>query len=696
MCVNSNSPTAHSNPRPLAHAPTNAPTHRRTNEPCRRSKFGRTNRGLAFKVVEPGNSLVDVDAMPAPADYPNASSGIRTRANRTGSTGWFAACTGQQEFTAVPVPPPPPPPPPRSPLGFPGGLDENDTEDVEDPPLSPCLRASLSELMYSEISDDRIRDARWRRERMDTWLTVSGAYGLRDKPGQTSFDEYMGVGEGTDVAAEDMQMFQESIATIDLDVPRTHFECATQPLWSELLRELDAKMGEGGFHRQLRALLVAAVRRLQTVEGGCGYTQGWSWVFAVLLCFGEPEEVFWLFVTLCEEILGCDFYSEPPAALNGAMVEAKVVELLLHKELGREYDATELSSVASMMTVKLGVPLLADIVFPSYTIAVWDRMFTSRCADGLSFAIAATISSSIPSRRRPTKDARLASVDHAMDIRISEESQPRDEQDEEDDTQLPLMAQVMIATRDGTTVVTKSELDVFEEAWPSGMMREARMNARSQLAESWSYGHNLVSHQEQNTAPRRSTVQPQFHSPLFPPVPPSQRQIEKAAGFTQGDLEALRVEFQRICEASPSNDDGSAQTTLDEIQVVTCLEAINFPFSCLATERLVRMYDRDGSGRYDFRELCCLLSAITIAPIDTRLRLAFEAFDASGDGFLELDEARGMAQALARAVHTDVDPTRSAPLVRRDRAKADSGEGKKQLDSCESTAAEVRDQAYPT
>ena len=36
---------------------------------------------------------------------------------------------------------------------------------------------------------------------------------------------------------------------------------------------------------------IAAVRRLHTVQGWTGYTQGWSWVMAVLLCFGPPEEV---------------------------------------------------------------------------------------------------------------------------------------------------------------------------------------------------------------------------------------------------------------------------------------------------------------------------------------------------------------------------------------------------------------------
>ena len=97
------------------------------------------------------------------------------------------------------------------------------------------------------------------------------------------------------------------------------------------------------------------MRRLHTVQGSIDYTQGWSWVMAVLLCFSrEPEEAFWMFVVMCEEILAKDFYARPPGGLNGAIVEGRVVETIIMEEWGDCYDNEELKQVAKMLTIKLG------------------------------------------------------------------------------------------------------------------------------------------------------------------------------------------------------------------------------------------------------------------------------------------------------------------------------------------------------
>lgn len=74
-----------------------------------------------------------------------------------------------------------------------------------------------------------------------------------------------------------------------------------------------------------------------------------------------------------------------------------------------------------------------------------------------------------------------------------------------------------------------------------------------------------------------------------------------------------------------------------------------------AIEHAAMMYDRDGSGSYDFREVCCLLAAVTTATINTKLRLMFDVYDLDGSGYLESEETLSMALALARAIfHTSV------------------------------------------
>ena len=65
-------------------------------------------------------------------------------------------------------------------------------------------------------------------------------------------------------------------------------------------------------------------------------------------------QAFWMFVVICEEILAKDFFCAPRAALNGAMVEGRVVEAIILDEWGDQYASEELKQVCKLLTVKLG------------------------------------------------------------------------------------------------------------------------------------------------------------------------------------------------------------------------------------------------------------------------------------------------------------------------------------------------------
>ena len=169
------------------------------------------------------------------------------------------------------------------------------------PPLEPF---PVDQIMTEET----IRDQAWRHEQGVLWLTESGALTLKSYS-LTSFEEYAIIND------VDLHIFSESITTIDKDVPRTASETADFPLWQDLLKEEEERRkreGSSGFDGSLRKVLVALVKRLQTGEGACGYTQGWSWQIAVLMLFiPDEEDVFWLFAQLVENIIWKDFYVIP-------------------------------------------------------------------------------------------------------------------------------------------------------------------------------------------------------------------------------------------------------------------------------------------------------------------------------------------------------------------------------------------------
>ena len=75
-----------------------------------------------------------------------------------------------------------------------------------------------------------------------------------------------------------------------------------------------------------------------------------------------------MLVVICEQILARDFFCAPPAALNGAMVEGRVVEAIILDEYGDRYDNEELKQVSRMLTVKLGESLSSVIRHPSSVI----------------------------------------------------------------------------------------------------------------------------------------------------------------------------------------------------------------------------------------------------------------------------------------------------------------------------------------
>ena len=112
-----------------------------------------------------------------------------------------------------------------------------------------------------------------------------------------------------------------------------------------------------------------------------GYCQGMHWIAAFCVCcsasLAEAEN---LFSTLVQRVLPRDFWSRPPAGMNGAIADAEVVrDVLLETQpaLVDKHGEMMVGILAQVVGIKIMVPLFVGDIHVDTTRAIWDELFAS-------------------------------------------------------------------------------------------------------------------------------------------------------------------------------------------------------------------------------------------------------------------------------------------------------------------------------
>ncbi|KAJ1456380.1 hypothetical protein M885DRAFT_517904 [Pelagophyceae sp. CCMP2097] len=540
-------------------------------------------------------------------------------------------------------------------------------------------------LFYADVlrppTIDQLRDEAWRRAKGAEWVEASGAAVLRQC--STSFEQYAA---DTD---SDRQLFHESLSTIDKDVPRTRAQSFANADLRGLVVAYELAVGRDELQRQLRRIATAVVRRTQRGDhhGRRGYTQGQTHVVAALLLFCGEADAFWLLVSLIEKLAPPDLYSEPPAALNGALAEAHVVEALLCLSPRNVTDA-EVELTAQVMTIKMAIPLLVDCVALPLMVAVWDTVFLGRGFDYVSYTIAATISVAADARnRRQTARRRGApGDDERPSFALADET-------------MPLVAIVVKLMQRGSvrrwqtlaglegsetdpiygpyTVLHGPLNDLDGPRGPgdgptrmlSGPFVRRRLGCRQQGGAGLVASARDVERLARLAPPKRVAALRLAARRALAAAwerPSRVRDLEEQSAFSAAEVEALQAEFSGRQRSRAATDttrrrtgDGDGECdarlslpsrpkVLGRAQLLQLLRAAGVPVSSdLAGTVLHCGSDEDGA--FAFRDVVCALSSACAGTVGDRLALLFAVYDVDGSGFLERSEIDALVLILAEA-----------------------------------------------
>jgi hypothetical protein len=183
--------------------------------------------------------------------------------------------------------------------------------------LDPCISAHLTHapLDLERITRMRARDSE-ARALGARWYLRSGASTLEASSAVDNirYEQY---------AAESDELYRADAAQIDKDLDgRSDAESfSSAGLTAFLDPALDAEC-----RIALRRLLMAFVKRNSRFGG---YTQGMNYVCRLLLAVLDEHQVFWTLCTMAESLRIPDFYSPPPASMNGYLIERNVCAQLV-------------------------------------------------------------------------------------------------------------------------------------------------------------------------------------------------------------------------------------------------------------------------------------------------------------------------------------------------------------------------------
>lgn len=138
------------------------------------------------------------------------------------------------------------------------------------------------------------------------WFECSGGELLREE------EKAIGV-QYEDYVKDVSKLLERDQEQIDKDMARTRPRGLSSPTY----REWCAHMNEQETCAALRRVVTSFAKRFHQV----GYPQGLDHLAMFLFGFQTEEETFWTLSALLEKIRDRDFYSPPPASLNGFLIQ---------------------------------------------------------------------------------------------------------------------------------------------------------------------------------------------------------------------------------------------------------------------------------------------------------------------------------------------------------------------------------------
>lgn len=389
-----------------------------------------------------------------------------------------------------------------------------------------------------------------------------------------------------------------------------------------------------------------------------GYTQGMHLAAALLLAKMNPEKAFWCFVSIVEDIMPIDFYSKPPAAMQGFRVETELIvrlSILMFPEMNNfseDVDESCLSVAVRMLSAKVLVPLFVDVCPLKITEAIWDRLLGD--------------------------DVELYS-DIQQDMKKNQTQSNAKEQNLSTRTQggtvgagifIHIILGIVAAARPRitpdheSTVIYKELLDIVscltEEKLPTILagvdktyldpilIKKYRVQARLKLSARWIENPGRL-----RKMVRRSEVH--FGLELLEKLRKIFAKISEKKGVIDGTML-----HKVLCNAQ---EEGMTMplkihtfcagiirmhaTSVDGLASQNTLKIIGTIDDSVLSKSSPKSVENINTG-IDFRELISTLSIALRGTYAQKLRLCFDIFDLNNSGYLKIDQARNMLYGILR------------------------------------------------
>ena len=426
------------------------------------------------------------------------------------------------------------------------------------------------------------------------------------------------------------------------------------------------------------------IRRFLRIRLRPGYAQGMHMVAALLLAKMRPEKALWCFVSVVEDVMPIDFYSKPPAAMQGFRVETELIvrlTVLMFPEMndyGENVDESNLSVAVRMLAAKVLVPLFVDACKLEVTEAIWDRLLAvegavrgsrrdllkvvreeaeraeqeddddndgdrQRSSSSSSSSNNSSTSSSSHGTRATSMKVGAPGALIFIHVILGVVTLARPQMQPKQRT--TALYQLLLDTVESLTVKQLPEvLSAVDKVYlDPGVIKKYRMQARRELSARWIENPGRL---------RKMVRREEVH-------------------FNLELLEKLRQNFAAVSEQTGVID----ATMLRQVFRQTVDEGYEMPLPLdMFCDGVIRLHGTTEEGLamvpivntdavtgttttddepqvigINFRELVSILSITLRGTLAQRLRLCFDIFDQTSSGYLKLDEAESMARAILRA-----------------------------------------------